>query len=201
MSYPIPTTVGLLGQYILSRTVNIVADQAAGGTLFSFRWGAASLCTIQRLRMSFQQTSATTAAAQYGQGFFANVARSFTASDSGGTSILPTTNNQKKRTAFATTALTDARISTASTGLTVGTRTLDASAFLELYCHIVAAAPTATPYGVFTTEVDWRNDSYPLTFAQNEGFVVTGPGQVYGSSGTGQLTVEVEWEEIGTSLG
>jgi hypothetical protein len=104
-------------------------------------------------------------------------ARSFTASDTGGVSILPSGNQNKLRTSgMGTTLLTDARISQTAT-LSAGTRTKDAQGprldrgwrAQHGGCH---GRQILLPYPIF----DQRPGEHPLVLAQNEGFVIRGHG-------------------------
>src|ERR1041385_1621976 len=135
-----PTDV--LGSYqVEAVSGSMAAGLAAGSTVFSVRWGDASkLLLLRRLAIDARVLgTAFTAGATL---FELIVARSFTASDTGGTAITLTGNNQKRRTSFATSVITDARISsTAALGL--GTRTKDAQALCNIRGHVSATATSA----------------------------------------------------------
>jgi hypothetical protein len=118
-------------------------------------------------------------------------ARSFTASDTGGTSILPSGNQNKQRTGLmGTTLLTDARISQTAT-LTAGTRTKDAQALASLVAGVpaVAGQQILLPYPIF----DQRPGEHPLVLAQNEGFVIEA---TVPATGVWFFGVKVDWVEI-----
>src|ERR1041385_4202669 len=135
-----PTDV--LGSYQLEAVSgSMAAGLGAAATVYSCRWGDASkLMLLRRLAMDARVLgTAFTAGATL---FELMVARSFTASDSSGTSLTLTGNNQKRRTSFATSVITDARISsTAALGL--GTRTKDAQALCNIRGHVSATATSA----------------------------------------------------------
>lgn len=188
-----------LGQYREAVTIGLVATQAANGTLLSLRWtDATRFLVLHLLKLKFQQTSATITAAILDQRFEVFVARSFTVSDSAGSSVLPTGNNAKKRTGgMGTTLIGDFRISAAAAGLTVGTRTLDTFPMMIAQHHMIAAAPTAQPYPVYENVLDMTGpQEHPIVLAQNEGIIVRGPTTVFGATGTANLLVELAWAEV-----
>ena len=116
-----PNDVGALGAYSLGAVSGVMAAGiAANSPIFSFRYGGSNLVLLKRVLISAANAGTAFAA---GVGVFNLVAaRSFTASDSGGTSVLPTIN--KLRTSQGTTAVADIRIASTA-ALTAGTRTLD----------------------------------------------------------------------------
>jgi hypothetical protein len=145
------------------------AGLAAGSPIFSLRWThATKLALIKRFTLSMG-AGATAFAAGAAQ-FHLFVARSFTGSDTGGTSILPSGNQNKLRTAtMAATQIGDARIS-ATVTLTAGTRTLDANPIASVVAGVPATAgtPILAPFAMF----DQRPGEHPLVLAQNEGIVL-----------------------------
>jgi len=190
---PRPIDYGAFGMYRVSTTVALVVTQAANGTLFSFRWGDATrLCVPLFIRLECMQTAAATATIMPSFQIF--LARTFTASDTGGTAITITGNSMKKRTSMATTLITDIRKSTLAAGLTAGTRTLDADPVLEMPTQQLITTPNTTTY---TKTLDFTNSGdMPFVFAQNEGFIVRGPTVVFGAAGTANLVVDVAWAEV-----
>ena len=187
-----PLDAGALGHYKLAVTVPLLAAQAANGTLFSFRWADATrLCALQFCRLRCMQTAAATATIM--PNFEVFQARSFSASDTAGTSILPTGNNAKRRTSMGATLLTDLRVSAAAAGLTLGTRTLDAQPVMILATQQTITTPNATPY---ETLFDSTDGDHPLVFATNEGFIVRGPSVAFGAAGTANLIVNIGWVEL-----
>lgn len=188
-----PLDYGSLGSYRLSTTVGLVVSQAANGTLFSFRWADASrLCVITFIRIACLQTSAATATIMPRFQVFS--ARNWLTNDSGGTALTLTGNSFKKRTAMATTLVTDIRRSAAAAGLTAGTRTLDSDPILELSTQQTITTPNNTR---FVESLDFTDGSdMPLVYAQNEGFIVRGPTTIFGAAGTADLTVDVGWTEV-----
>ena len=188
-----PKEYGAFGHYRLSTTVALVVTQAANGTLFSFRWGDATrICALTKLRLTCLQTAAATATIM--PTFEAFIARSFSASDSVGTAITLTGNNLKKRTSMGTTLVTDIRKSAVAAGLTVGTRTLDADAILQLPTQQTITTPNGTLY-TQDLDIDISDSNHPYVFATNEGFIIRGPTVVFGAAGTANLVVDVAWIE------
>ena len=187
-----PLEYGSLGHYRLATTVALVVTQAANGTLFSWRWGNGSnLGVLFFVRLGLLQTAAATATIMPSYQVF--IARGFTASDSAGTAITLTGNNMKKRTSMGTTLITDIRKSAVAAGCTVGTRTLDTEAIMEMPTNSTITTPNPT---VYQKEADFTNTSdHPEVFAQNEGFIVRGPTIVFGAAGTANLAVDIAWAE------
>lgn len=193
---PRPIEYGAFGHYRVAATVGLLATQAANGTLFSFRWGDATrLCVLGKVKLQCLQTVAATATIM--PSFEVFIARSFSASDSVGTAITLTTNSMKKRTSMGTTLVTDMRFSAAAAGLTVGTRTLDANAVLQLPTQQTITTPNATLYAA-ELDIGSSDGNHPFVFAQNEGWIVRGPTVVFGAAGTANLVVEASWAEVST---
>ena len=187
-----PIDAGTLGHYKLAVNVALVAAQAVNGTLFSFRWADATrLCALQFVRLRCLQTAAATATIM--PNFEVVQARSFSASDSAGTSILPTLNNAKRRTSMGATLLTDLRISALAAGVTAGTRTLDAQPVMILPTSQTITTPNAT---IHESLFDSTDGDHPLIFAANEGFIVRGPTVAFGAAGTANLIVNIGWVEL-----
>jgi len=189
-----PTDIGSLGAYSLGGASGVMAaGLAAASPVFSFRYGGSSLVLVRRVL--FDAVNAGTAFTAGTAVFNLFAARSFTASDSGGTAITPTIN--KLRTSFATSGVADARLSSTAT-LTAGTRTLDSQPLASLVGAAGAASsvivPQATPF------LDRRPGDWPLVLAANEGLVVQA---TVAATGTWTFKVQIDWEEVsayGTAL-
>lgn len=188
-----PLEHSTFGQYRVSAVVGLVATQAANGTLFSFRWGDATrFCVVESIRLQCLQTVAATATIwPYFEVF---LARGFTASDSVGTAVTMTGNNQKMRTNMGTSLVTDMRFSAAAAGLTVGTRTLDANPIMQLATTQIITTPN--PAIAIIERLFDTGAQHPVVFTQNEGFIVRGPSTIFGAAGTANLHVEVAWAEV-----
>ncbi len=187
----IPMTVGpaLLGSYCMGANSGTMAAGLAGGSpVFSFRYGAASLAIIRKV--TAEADDITTAFVAGAAKFDMIAARSFTVSDTGGTSGTLTGNNGKLRTSFATTGISDFRVASTAT-LTAGTRTLDTQPLASVEFSVATSIdagllPTTDIFKVGIGES-------PLVLAQNEGFVLqaTVPG-----TGTWVFSVRVCWDEV-----
>ena len=187
----LPITVGpaLLGSYCMGANSGTMAAGLAGNApVFSFRYGAANLAIIRKI--TAEADDITTAFVAGAAKFDLIAARSFTASDTGGTAGTLTTNNGKLRTSFATTGISDFRIASTAT-LTAGTRTLDA----QPLASVEFAVSTAIDAGLLPTTDLFRPaiGESPLVLAQNEGFVLqaTVPG-----TGTWVFSARVCWDEV-----
>lgn len=188
----IPVTIGpaVLGSYCMGLpSGTMAAALSAGSPIFSFRYGGSNLAIVRSVWMSAGDTSTAFTAGIYHFDMFA--ARSFSASDSGGTGATLTGNNGKLRTSFATTGLSDFRV--ASTGtLTAGTRTLDSTELASLAGSVPATAGSdiVPPHSIlYHAEVGEQ----PLQLANNEGFVIQA---TVPATGTWTFTVNVCWDEV-----
>ena len=180
---------GILGLYTIGViSGSIAATLAANSPLFSFRWGnTANLGIPDFISVGVSVNGVITTSVSMPLELI--VARSFTASDPGGTTITLTGNNNKYRTSFATSLVTDARIATTGT-LTAGTRTLDAQAEAMIPC----VTGTAIGVPLEMTTIYSRSQLFPIVLNQDEGFVIrnqsAGP-----ATGTFQLHVQMRWFE------
>jgi hypothetical protein len=209
----------LLGAYSISATSGAILTPAAvtssAGTLFSFRYVppvSTQLCMIRRVEVILTVATGFAATAQnVGVGMI--VARSFSASDSGGTAIATnasgfTATMQKHRTttgmqasAFSTSSGGSGDIRIASTtALTAGTRTLDTYPLGSALGGVVASAAAGTNIVTSTPIFQHQPGDYPLILATSEGFIL---GNLVNIAATGaiSLTVNVEWMEIAATTG
>lgn len=210
-----PTDVSSLGSYQISVLSGVMAAGLAGAApIFSCRWGDATrVLTLRRLAMIARCTTTAFAAGTVLMELL--MARGFTASDTGGTSVLPTGNSQKRRTSFGTTLITDLRISSTAT-LTAGTRTLDAAP-ISLIRGMTPAAHVNYPIvgkglGAFVPgastvafAMDWMDlflldtaSEWPLVFVQNEGFIVRA---TVPATGVWDFGILMEWTEVPVTAG
>ena len=167
----------------------VAASTSSAGTVYSFRYapGTSNVCVVKRVSINWVQTTAFGAAQQMGFGLF--VARGFSGADSGGTTATLSGNNQKYRTSFQTTQVSNINIG--STGqLTAGTRTLDAQPLGAAYFWV----PGVGTQLVQTELISYDANDYPLVLENNEGFVIQNL-VLMGASGVGTLVVNVEWFE------
>ena len=199
-----PIDYGALGHYRVSAVSGILpAVLAAGAVVYSFRWGnTPNLGVLLKLRTRFLPLTLFTAATlNDSTSFDAVVARSFTASHTGGTTLTPTGNNAKCRTSMGTSLITDLRIATTA-ALAAGTLTLDAFPFAQSIRKANRVNPAAATEETIqpTTDgmemdFDMAAGDHPLVFAQNEGFIIRNR-TVWPAAGTGQLMVQCVWAEV-----
>jgi hypothetical protein len=194
---PRPIDVGALGSYRVAEfsglMTGIAAKTATAGHVFSWRWGDATrVAALRYVKIRYAVITGFTAAQELG--FDAIIARTYSASHTGGTALTLTTNSMKKRTSMATTLLTDARIATTA-ALTAGTHTLDAQPFMMSEAKTLAAAATVQD-SAFEETLDMTDGyDYPYLFAQNEGFVVRN-SIAMGAAGTVRMHVAMAWDEL-----
>ena len=190
----------ILGAYSIGLTSGALTAVAAGATVYSFRWAPATttqLCMVRRVEIGFSTTTAfgTAQALQYSM----QVARNWTASDTGGTTALFTqTNTGKMRTVMPTSAFAGGgQIMIATTGAnSAGTRTLDTQAMMFTQGSSTAIATTLTTVPLF----QHQPGDYPLILANNEGFIINNV-VLMGATGVINLTVNVEWMELAATTG
>jgi hypothetical protein len=181
-----------VGAFRIASTSGAVTVVAGGGTLFSFRFapGTGQLCVLKRITVTWNTTTGYTAGQIMGFGLF--FARSFLASDSGGTALGPILgSNQKFRTRLNTSQVTDVRMATTA-ALTAGTRTLDSQALGSTYFY--SATTTVGSLLRITNLLAYSANDYPFILQNNEGFVINNLVTM-GAGGVGTLSVNVEWFE------
>jgi hypothetical protein len=191
-SLPVVLTppVAALGSYSMGlASGTMAAGLAAAAPIASFRYGGTNKALVKKIVLSAGDTATAFAAGIVSFNLF--VARSFTASDTGGAAATITGNNGKLATSFATTGISDFRASSTA-ALTPGTRTLDATPVGAYIGSVPAVAGSLLcPVGTFLFLAEAT--MLPLILAQNEGFVVqaTVPG-----TGTWTFSVQVAWDEV-----
>lgn len=190
----------ILGAYSMGLTSGALTTAAAGGTVYSFRWAPSTttqLCMVRRVEIGFSTITAFTSAQSLV--YSMQIARAFTASDTGGTAALFTqTNTGKLRTTMPTSAFSaGGQLMIANTAAnTAGTRTLDTQTigFVQGASTAVATVLTAQP--IF----QHSPGDYPLILANNEGFIINNV-ILMGAAGVINLTVNVEWMELAATTG
>lgn len=187
----IPQYAGLLGAYSKSMSSGTIgAGASANSPVFSFRYGGSggNVAVVRRVNITVAGTATAFAA---GTGIFEMyAARSFTASDTGGTAGTLTGNNSKLRTSFPTTQLADFRISSTA-ALSAGTRTLDSNPLASVNVA-VGTSTSAQLLGQTVFYEPGQAGDYPLILAANEGFVIQA---TVPATGTWSIQVRVDWEE------
>lgn len=190
-----PVSIGARGAYSLSVTSGVMAaGLASNSEIFQFRWTSSTIQALLR-SVRIEAGNAGTAFAAGVATFGMRIARSWSADGTGGTAITFGLNDQKKKTAWATTAApSNAGVRVASTAaLGAGTKTLDGNDFAGLTCGVLATAGhTILTPGTYLWE---RNtaDEWPVIFAANEGFVVRATVPI---TGTWTFNLDMEWNEI-----
>lgn len=187
-----PLEYGSLGIYRKSMTTGtMAAGLAAAATFYSYRWGDATrLGVVQKVVLDGMGGSATAFTAGFAT-FRMFAARSFTASDTGGTAGTLTGNNSKLRTSMGTTLLTDVRISSTAT-LTAGTRTLDTDPMGQ-YTYTIGVAVSVQYVNNVVLFGEDVGPEMPYVCAQNEGFIVQA---TVPATGTWQSGVSTRWAEV-----
>jgi len=185
-----PPDPGALGSYKLAAKSGLMAaGLAANSPIFSFRYSGANLALVRRIVMSAGVN--TTAFALGIADFDLFIARTFTASDTGGTGASIATPNGKLRTSFAATGLADFRIASTA-ALTPGTRTLDAQQ-IESMRRSISAATSQDIINPMTDFFREQPGEQPLVLATNEGFVIQASVP---ATGTWNFSVGVAWDEL-----
>lgn len=191
----------VLGAYQYAITSGALTVVAAGALVYSFRFNPAvttNLCMIRRVEIGFSTITAFGAAQslQYSM----QIARSFTAVDSGGTSgAFTQANTGKMRTTMPTSqmSLTGSNIQIANTGaMTAGTRTLDTQPIAFLSGTSSAVGATLPSTAIY----QHQSGDYPLILGYQEGFILNNV-QTMGATGVINLTVNVEWMELSATSG
>jgi hypothetical protein len=173
-------------------TGQIAAATAAAAPIFSFRYapGTSNLCVIKRVTIGIIQAVGYAATQIVGANMI--VARSFSASDSGGTAVTITGNSNKFRSSFTASGVTDVRTATTGT-LTAGARTLDTNPIggVQAWALTTAGGLILPPTNIMLQQ---SASDYPLVLATNEGFIITN-SVLTGTTGTIIFTINVEWFE------
>jgi hypothetical protein len=187
-----PQDHGSLGHYAYSATTGtMAAGLAANSDILQFRWGDATrFCIITEvvLQGMYQLTGFTTGAAL----FRLAIARSFTASGSGGTAATLTGDNQNLRTNMGASLVTDLRISSTA-ALGAGTKTYDSQDIGTYPKMITAAANTQVfdEYKLFRADI--ASGEHPIVLAQNEGI---GIRATVPATGTWVIGIRLKWAEL-----
>lgn len=177
----------------VSKSGVMAAGLAASSPIYSFRWSnGSSMAVLRRLRLA-----AWSLATGFTPGiatFDLRVARNFIAADSGQMTDTLTGNNGKMRTSLATSLASIMHATTA--GLTVGTRTLDASPADTLNFGVGSAANTPFAPGPINLFERLQGEQ-PLVMAAQEGFVIEA---TVPATGTWAFAVTAEWDEIANNF-
>lgn len=181
--------LGIFKKTLLSGTM--AAGLAANSNVYSWRWGDASrLGVVQKITLDGLSGSATAFTAGFGN-VRLMLARSFTASHTGGTAGTLTGNNNKLRTSMGTTLLTDVRIASTA-ALAGGTVTLDTdpAGQISLSFGTAVSVQYANTVPLLGEDV---GPEMPFVCAQNEGFTIQA---TVPATGTWQFGVSTRWAEV-----
>lgn len=194
-----PQAYGTLGHYqVAVQTGAIGAGMAANGELFQLRWtDSTRLCLIQKI--SCNGIIATTAFAAGALTVRASIARSWSASGTGGTALTLTGDQASLRTSMGASLVGDARVSTTA-ALGAGTKTLDTQDIGMITSHTSAGTSAATPIvgSVFLPvsdlfECDVADGEHPIVLAQNEGIVIRA---TVPATGVWTAGFTIKWAEV-----
>jgi len=190
-----PQPVGARGAYSYGGITGVLpAGLGTNSEIFQFRWSHATLKALIRSVRISASVSTTAFAAGVPVGIEMRKAVSWTGQGTSGAGITLGTEDGKKKSSFAQSAMAagDMRIATTA-ALGVGTKTLDGVAVSHTTGQPGTAVISFIPPGTLLYARD-TTDEYPFVLSQNEGFVLRSvevPG-----TGTWKLTVTVEWAEI-----
>lgn len=164
---------------------------SAGGAIFSLRNAGTNLLAVRRCGVGFVCTTGFGAAQLFALQLIA--ARSFTASDSGGTAIPVSGNTNKHRTSLAQPSNIDCRVSTTG-ALTGGTKTADT------YAMGSAAGYALTSGGIVIAPtldnlLAHNSSDFPLILAANEGLNIV-MQTTMGATGVGTAFINIEFAEM-----
>jgi hypothetical protein len=188
----------LVGSFHLGAASGLIAATAINSPLFSFRWapGTGQFCAIRRISLGVMTTTGPTSAQLIGWNLL--MARSWTASDSGGTALTPaaavvSAGTNKSRGSLQNSVATDIRIATTG-ALTAGTRVLDTQPLNSQYAWIGATTAGVGTTLTNTNMIAYNSNDYPILLQNNEGFVIT--LALASVVMVHQIMVNVEWIEV-----
>ena len=181
--------VDTLGWNSVGAATGNVSALVINNTVFSLRNFASNPIIVRRVGVGFITTTAFTASQQISFGLL--VARSFTASDSGGTAIAFTGNNCKHRTSLGTPTSIDCRIAS-TTALTSGTRVVDANTVAMQAGWSGVAGTTIAPG--LNNLLGHDAGDYPIILQQNEGLLIVNLTAM-GAGGSGITYIAAEFAE------
>ena len=196
-----PLSVGAGGAYRLSMQSGTMAAALAGGSeIFQFRYVTANsrVCLVHGVSIAAGANLAATAAGLVA--IRATVARAWSGIGSGGSRATLTGNNQKLRTAHATTEVNDIGISTTG-ALTAGTKTLDSQDVGSIAMGIGTGALTTAVALPLCSKTNLIGEfiggmAFPLVLANQEGFVLRTGANAWPATMTWTFGVDVAWSEV-----
>lgn len=193
------------GKYRMSLRTNLAtvisAITATGdvGQIGQFRWGSTTKSAlIDKIEIGFQVVTDFTAFQRIALGVRKVSAHTATASGGTTTASLATVavltgDSGKLRAGYATTALTDFRLTdTADLTCGAGARALDVQDFLSLTC-----TPKSDGATIYKPKVEavWEAKGHPLVLTQDTGLSLMNH-VLWGAAGTAFVSMAVEWREM-----
>jgi hypothetical protein len=185
------------GYYQMSLTTGLLAvGLAAAAPIFSFRWapvvasGLTLRCQLKFFKLQWMVMTTFSTPQLVELDTF--VAKSFTASDTGGNQIIPASGDQKRQKRYADSAFVgggDIRIS-GTAALTAGTRTLEAQPFSSIPGW-AAAAGSGPPVPIYE---EFNEHHVPQVFEPNQGFVIANK-ILTANAGVIQFWIDIGWME------
>lgn len=187
------------GYYQMAFKSGLITGIAANSPLFSFRWAPAAKSDgsgrTYRCQLKFIKVDAVTMTA-FGAAqlcdFYTYCAKTWSASDTGGTQVLPAAGDQKRQKQYADSLFVgggDIRIATTG-ALSAGTRTLEAQPFSSFKFWSGAIGSSMSP----PVLEEWDEHHVPMVFEPNQGVIIQN-GTAFGATGVVQLWVDLMWME------
>lgn len=198
-----PLPVGAGGAYRLAmQTGTIAASLAKDSEVFQFRYvtAASRVCIVHGIAVSaIMITPPAVGVVGIPMGLYGNVARAWTAAGSGGSRATMTGNNQKLRTAHATSEVNDIGIATTA-ALTAGTKTFDAQGFGSVLGSIYFDLAAGDVGGQLIPKTNLLGEfiggmAFPMVLANQEGFAIRS-ALAMPATMTWQVSVDVLWSEV-----
>ena len=175
------------GNYQVAGATGLLTIAAAASDIVSFRWADTTQdCVVWWIKWWWYLTVGFTAAQISDHALYK--AKLFSASPSGGTSLLPAVGQNMMKTGQQNSLLTAFQISTTG-ALTTGTRTLETQPLLTRGAWCVAATLKQLEEPVGTPLME------PLYLTANEGWVIQNITTM-GAAGVQKFHVAVAWSEI-----
>ncbi len=170
----------------------IAAQTSTAGHMAAFRFSSSTKkCLVNRIYCRWWTTTGFTSAQEIGMGLV--MARSYTASHTGGTAATITTGNGKKNTDYLTLSDIDFRIGDTA-ALTAGTHTLDAQNFADNGSQELADGASVVKK-TFELEYNPPVGAGPIVLSQNEGFVLRNH-ILGGAAGVWRVSIGVDFDIV-----
>lgn len=210
----------IVGHYRVAALTGLTTGVAAGGAIFSARWATAAYLRAAILRLKVKALTVTAFTTAQELQIAAFLASAFTASDTGGTALVPVAGqNSLIQVVEASQAsqFTDIRVASSTTALGNGTRTLDTNPFLADIGFSTSLIPLLADYDVSSDQrmpiilqgttptigqqgiPGVQPPPTPAAIAANAQGIVVVNNLLQGAAGTVRFLVEMEWVEYATN--